>query len=128
MNQPRSPLPQYYVTGYGLLYGALGFFALFVPDLALRALGWPAEAEIVMSLVAPGLLAVGLMDWHGRNAIYGGVYGRPILLANMMFAATAGFPLLKDQWQSGLVPGIVLGTLILLQFPLGFLIMQRSPV
>ncbi len=128
MNQKRSRLPQLFVASYGIFYGILGLVALFVPDLALRGLGWPAEAEIVMSFVAPGLLAVAVMNWHGRTAIYGGIYGRPILLANLMMGATAGYPLLADQWQAGLPLGVVLGAVVLMQFPLGFYIMQKSPV
>jgi len=35
-----------------------------------------------VQLLAAGLLGFAALNWVGRSAIYGGIYGRPIVLAN----------------------------------------------
>ena len=48
-------------------------------------LGLAEAAEVPLQLFAGGLLAIASLNWMGRGAIYGGIYGRPIVVANFGF-------------------------------------------
>lgn len=97
-----------------LALGALGVILLFLPVEASEVLGWRG-GEAATSVAAGGLLAVAILDWTGRGAIYGGIYGRPIVLANLVLALTAGLALLRVQLSSpgaptiGWIPVVILG-------------------
>lgn len=84
------------LTGSALFFGVFGVLFLFAPAEVTSAFGWTG-GEATGSLVAGGLLALAVLDWTGRGAIYGGIYGRPIVLANLVFVLTAGLALLR--WQ-----------------------------
>lgn len=84
------------LTISALALGVLGMLLLFAPVEASVAFGW-SGGEAAPSLAAGGLLAVAILDWTGRSAIYGGIYGRPIVLANLVFALTGGLALLRVQ-------------------------------
>jgi len=66
----------------GLL--SLGLPALFVPDLVAGWLGFDAGAQVPMQLLGAALFAFAWLNWIGRGAIYGGIYGRPIVVANFI--------------------------------------------
>lgn len=82
-----------------VLLGAVGLPLLFAPAEMAAAFGWAGQ-EPLTSLAAGGLLAVAVLDWTGRGAVYGGIFGRPIILANLVLALTAGLPILKAQIRS----------------------------
>ena len=62
-----------------------GTALLFASDLLLPMLvpGFPASAAWLGQLVAAGWLGVGALDWLQRRALLGGIYGRPVVLANV---------------------------------------------
>jgi hypothetical protein len=49
-----------------------------------------------VELFAAALFAVGVLDWMGRGAIYGGIYGRPIALGNFLLGLLAAVVLLRE--------------------------------
>ncbi|GMV04504.1 MAG: hypothetical protein AMXMBFR53_07840 [Gemmatimonadota bacterium] len=79
-----------------LMLGSLGLVLLFAPEETSSALGWGGGVA-APSLAAGGLLALAVLDWTGRGALFGGVYGRPIVLANLVLALTGGLALLRTQ-------------------------------
>ncbi|HKJ01824.1 MAG TPA: hypothetical protein VJ997_05195, partial [Longimicrobiales bacterium] len=85
------------MRGSAVGLGALGLALLFAPVEGAEAFGWGAGGPLAPSLAASGFLAVAIMDWMGRTAIYGGIYGRPIVMANLVLSLTGGLPLLKSQ-------------------------------
>jgi hypothetical protein len=111
----RLPLPSTGVVmrGSALLLGGLGLALLFAPAETAAGFGWTGGGAL-STLAAGGLLSVAVLDWLGRRAIYGGIYGRPIVVANLMMALTAGLGLLQIQLTSpgaprlGWVPVVVL--------------------
>ena len=111
---PRSRSTGLIMRGSALGLGSLGFVLLFAPTEGAMAFGW-GGGGLATSLAAGGLLAVAMLDWTGRNAIYGGIYGRPIVLANLMLSLTGGLPLLGAQLENpgaptlGWIPVAVLG-------------------
>ncbi len=66
---------------------ALGGVALlFAPDVILPALvpGFPPAALWLAQLLAAAWLGVAALDWLQRSAVLGGIYGRPVVLANLV--------------------------------------------
>jgi hypothetical protein len=76
----------------GPLYAVAGLALTFAPAEVIEALGGDAGAIATWAgqTAGAGLLALGWSNWIQRHAVVGGIYGRPILLANLLFAATAG--------------------------------------
>ena len=41
------------------------------------------------------MIGFGMMNYMGRNAVYGGIYGKPIILGNLLFHTVAAVHLIK---------------------------------
>lgn len=66
--------------------GASGLALLFAPDVILPALvpGLPPAAAWLGQLLAAAWLGIAALDWLQRSAVLGGIYGRPVVLANLV--------------------------------------------
>ena len=67
---------------------AAGAAILFFPQELAYFLGSPrllGGPLIVVKLLAAALFALGMLDWMNRFATVGGIYGRPVLMANFTF-------------------------------------------
>lgn len=80
----------------GLLLAG-GAALLFAPDAVLPRLvpGFPAGGEWLGQLLAAALLALAALDWLSRGSLLGGIYGRPVVLANTAFYFIAATALLR---------------------------------
>jgi hypothetical protein len=78
-----------------LLAGGLAL--LFAPDAILPRLvpGFPPAGAWLGQLLAAALLALAALDWLSRKALLGGIYGRPVVLANVAFYFIAALSLLR---------------------------------
>lgn len=86
----RASGPRRLLSVSAALLGLLGLALLFLPrEVALTA-GLGPEAELPVQLMAGGFLGVAILNWAGRGAIYGGIYGRPLVLANFAFGMITG--------------------------------------
>ncbi len=67
-----------------LLLTGLGIVTLFVPDEIAGFLSKSGQATsgVMVQLLAGALFALGILDWMNRYATIGGIYGRPVVLAN----------------------------------------------
>jgi hypothetical protein len=77
------------LTASAVLLAVLGLGALFAPTGAAVLLGLERSATDSLSLAAPGLLGVAGLDWVGRGLRMGGIYGRPLTMANVLTGAVA---------------------------------------
>lgn len=75
------------MTGSSALLAVLGVGWLFLPGVLAEALGQAGESEELIQLLAAGPLAFAVLNWVGRGAIYGGIYGKPIVAGNFLHAA-----------------------------------------
>jgi len=71
------------MRGSGILWALVGITLLFFPLESARAAGFTQAPEALLQLVSGLYLGFATLNWFGRNAIYGGIYGRPIMLANL---------------------------------------------
>lgn len=64
-----------------------GIVLLFAADDLLPRLvsGFPESGAWVGQLLAAALLALGAINWLNRSQLLGGIYGRPVVLANAAF-------------------------------------------
>ncbi len=64
-----------------------GLVLLFAPDAILpRAVAaFPATATWIGQLIAAGWLALAALNWMSRSTLLGGIYGRPVVMANALF-------------------------------------------
>ena len=70
---------------------------LFAPDALLPALvpGFPPSAAWVGQLIAASWLGVAALNWLQRSAILGGIYGRPVVFANLVLYFVSALSLLR---------------------------------
>jgi hypothetical protein len=84
-----------------LLFG--GIALLFAPDAVLPALapGFPAGAAWLGQLLAAAWLGVAALNWLQRSVILGGIYGRPVVLANCTLYFVSALSLLRALTNGG---------------------------
>lgn len=95
--------PQPSVFAAAVLLMACGALALFMPqELAggLDRAGAPTS-PLVVQLLAGALFAVGMLDWMSRFATIGGIYGRPVVLTNLVLFFTAAMTLVRHAMRVG---------------------------
>jgi hypothetical protein len=80
-----SPL----LTASALVYAAGALPLLFAPAEVLAWLGGERSAttETLLQLIAGGLFGFAMLNWMSRHGRVGGIYNRPLVVAN--FAQTA---------------------------------------
>jgi hypothetical protein len=83
------------VSALVLLLG--GTVLLFAPDTVLPALvpGFPRGAAWLGQLLGAAWLGVAALNWLQRSAVLGGIYGRPIVLANVALYFISALSLLR---------------------------------
>ncbi|MBK9210538.1 MAG: hypothetical protein IPL71_20550 [Anaerolineales bacterium] len=85
------------MTSSSLVLGSAGVFALFAPDVLLSALGSAATGTLSMLVQLMGALyfSLALMNWTAKDSTIGGVYARPVSLANFGHFLTGMLVLLR---------------------------------
>ena len=75
----------------------LGGAFLFAPDTLLPALApaFPASALWLGQLLGATWLGVAALNWLQRSAILGGIYGRPVVFANLVLYFVSALSLLR---------------------------------
>lgn len=76
-----------YAAALALLFGADDLLPHFVPGL-------PPGGAWVGQLLGAAWLGVAQYTWMQRSAVLGGIYGRPIVLANLAVHGTSAFVVL----------------------------------
>ena len=115
------------MSGSAIVLGAMGVVALVLPVVVGGFLGLPRGGEVVVQMMAAGLLAMATLNWIGRGAIYGGIFGRPIVVANLMFGTVSSLSLVSalvrgELEASGWILAMVMGA-----HALAFAYLMRSP-
>lgn len=91
--QTRSKL----LTVSALVYFATGLPLLFAPDHLLAMLGRPVDQFEVATLQLLGCatFGFGMLNWMSRFSTIGGIFGRPLVVANFAYAGSAAMLLLR---------------------------------
>ncbi|NNF04274.1 MAG: hypothetical protein HKN17_07390 [Rhodothermales bacterium] len=98
MNDSRTRI---IMTAAALVLGSVGLALLFAPHETSVYVSGSATSEAAGQLVSAGFLALAVVNWIGRGAVYGGIYGRPIVLGNFLFGFILGTTSLRAALESG---------------------------
>lgn len=85
------------MTLSALTKGAIGIFLSFSPDIILTHLEIEVNRMIVFLMQILGALyfAFAMLNWMSKSSIIGGIYNRPIAVANFTHFLIAGLALIK---------------------------------
>jgi hypothetical protein len=75
------------MSASALLLAAVGFAFLFAPSEVQRLLAAPdaaAAPPLLLQLWSAALLGLAAMSWTGRGLTLGGIYGRALVLGNLV--------------------------------------------
>ena len=80
-----------------------GVALLFAPDVVLPALapGVPPSALWLGQLLGAAWLAVAALNWLQRSSVLGGIYGRPVVMANVVLHFVGALVLLRALREPG---------------------------
>jgi len=72
------------MTVSSLILGLAGIFTLFDPDVLLTILHVPAanSLSVLVQLLGALYFSFALMNWTAKDSAIGGIYARPVSLAN----------------------------------------------
>ena len=72
------------MTTSSLLLGLAGVFALFAPDVLLTMIGVPMAnlLSVLIQLLGALYFSMAMMNWTAKDSAIGGIYARPVSLAN----------------------------------------------
>ena len=87
------------MTSTSLMLAAAGIFALFVPDQLLTLLNVPQSDSLLVVIQLMGALyfSFALMNWTAKDSAIGGIYARPVSLANFSHFFIGTLLLIKYQ-------------------------------
>ena len=72
-----------------------GVVCLFLPTEALSVLGFPAQSAVVGQMIGALYLGFAAANWTARGSMIGGIYARPLSVANFVHFVVGGTVLAK---------------------------------
>jgi hypothetical protein len=84
-------------TGSALVLAVAGVALLFASDVILPSVvpGFPAGAAWLGQLLSAAWLGVAFLNWAHRATVLGGIYGRPVVLANFALYVISALSLVR---------------------------------
>lgn len=85
------------MTGSALFMGAIGIALTFMPQeiLAYSKVDSAGFAPLMLQIMGALYLGLAMMNWMSREAIIGGIYNRPVVMANTIHFTVGALTLLK---------------------------------
>ncbi len=102
------------MTSSALILGLAGVFALFVPDALLYTQGSAATGitSVLVQLMGALYFSFALMNWTAKDSLIGGIYARPVSLANFGHFFAGALLLLKYQLSNEMNLSILAGLIV----------------
>jgi len=118
------------MTASVVVMAVSGLAATFAPDEIAAVTGTAGSRAMIVVLQMVGALYLGfaMLNWMSRGSSLGGIYGRPIVVANTLHFTAAALALLKalPGWHP---PVIVAATMVCSVFAAAFgLLLFRTPL
>ena len=110
------------MTSSSLFLALAGVFLLFVPDVLLSALGVSvtAQASVLVQMLGALYFSFALMNWTAKDSAIGGIYARPVSLANFSHFFSGALLLVKFLFSNPFSIPIFLVTLLYAVFAVIF--------
>jgi len=92
----------------------LGMAATFMPQELLAFAGSAANATTVLIVQIAGALYVGfaMLNWMARGLLIGGIYGRPLTVANLAHFMISALGLAKAAASGPQAPAVIAGAVV----------------
>jgi hypothetical protein len=107
--------------------GALGLVATFLPQEIVAAHSSAAgaaaasrEAVLLVQVAGALYLAFAMLNWSVREMVIGGIYNRPVVMANLLHFIVVGLSLARTVADGERQPWILLATALYLLFAAWF--------
>ena len=109
-----SDRPNPLLTASAVLYFAAAVPLLFAPQ---ELLGWAGDVETsgrvaVLQVLGSALFGYSMLNWANRYSRVEGIFGRPLLIANLAHAASAALLLLRVAIGMDFAPVVAVPTAI----------------
>jgi hypothetical protein len=97
MSRPDTKFSQLMMVSSAAFNGALGIIFSFLPQEVMKQLGETTGPVTTLALQVLGAFYMGmaLMNYTGKKAVIGGIYNRPLQMANTVHCAIAAITLAK---------------------------------
>lgn len=94
------------MTSSSIFLGLAGIFALFMPDVLLTVQGVAVTGTMQTLVQLMGVLyfSFALMNWTAKDSAIGGIYARPVSLANFGHFFAGALLLVKYQFSNEFNP------------------------
>ena len=122
-----SPLPklttsQTVLGSSSIILAASGLALTFFPDELAESINLPegASVKLLIQTIEAMYFAFAMLNWMSRRSLIGGIYNRPIAIANMTHFMMVGIALTKLMLSKGLPQSFWLVTLIYVVYALIF--------
>lgn len=115
-----------------LFLGAVGVATSFLPIEFLTFLETSSDepAATLVQLLGAALIGFAMLNWTAKGAPAGGIYGRPIVTANLVHFTVGGIALLKVAAVGELPPAAMVLTAVYVIFAVcfGVVMFGRGPI
>ncbi|WCT12531.1 hypothetical protein [Mucilaginibacter jinjuensis] len=97
------------LTVTAILFALIGIFLTFAPDYVMTLMGISPNKgiELILQLLGATYYAFAILNWMAKGAIIGGIYNKPIALANFTHFLIGGMALTKAAFGHNNLPTIV---------------------
>lgn len=97
------------MTSSALTLGTVGVILTFIPETTLNLLTINSNetALFMMQIVGALFFAFGMLNWMTKSSIIGGIYNRPIAVANLTHFLIAGLALSKGLFANPKLPFMI---------------------
>lgn len=115
------------LSSSAVMMGLLGLAGTFIPDEISKLLGIdPSPITLILLQIIGGLyLGFALLNWFTRSALIGGIYNKPVVLANLMHCIVVFFALIRQLAEQFHFLFVIL-TFVYLGFAIWFILVMRS--
>ena len=126
---PVAMNPRLLLTASAVALGATGIVASFLPVELLDNLHPPGDrvGTVIVQMLGAALIGFAMLNWMARGAPAGGIYGRPIVSANLVHFMVAGIALMKVAAVGGVPTAVTILAIVYSLFAIGFALVMFGP-
>ena len=117
------------LTVTAIVLGVMGVATSFLPVEILTFVDAGSDRSVatLVQMLGAALFGFAMLNWMARGAPAGGIYGRPIVIGNLVHFAVAGIALAKVAAVGGMPPlGLVLAA-VYAGFAIAFAVVMFGP-
>ena len=118
------------MTSTAVFLAAIGISLTFAPDniIVLSGMNNSIVPRLILQLLGAAYFALAMLNWMAKGAIIGGIYNRPIAIANLTHFVIGGIALTKavlSNYQLPMVLSIMAGFYVVTACIFGLMILRH---